>query len=1395
VVCVGVLFARGQNSQLIFDPNGNLQSQRAEGLALPKIIGQPQIQIAAPGASASFSVVVADTRGLSYQWRSNGSDLLGQTNDTLLLTNVSAANEGVYSVFISNGSGSVVSDPAFLFIDSNGNGLPDSWEVAHFGSLRQTATGDFDGDGVSNLQEFLDGTDPSDSASALYHLALVNDGGTVVVVPDQPAYTNGATVTLTAIASGGAPFHAWTGDVLSRSNSITVTMNTNKAVFAYFGPVPFLWTNAAGGDWNSASNWSPNLVPGTNDRVLIPLSATVTLNGNADCEDVTLGASGNTPTLTGSGTLTVRGSLLWSSGNFDGTGRTVVETGGVCVIDLSVAGAIHSRTLELGGTTFWTGSGHLTLDDAVITNRPGALFDVQSTGAFNLTGSGAGRFDNAGILHKAVAGTTAFNFVSFNNYNLAQVQSGTLLLAGGGTNSGSLSLDAGTTLNVASGTFTSSPGSSVVGGGRFDFSGGTANFAGDWLGTNNTFTFSGGTANFDGTGTVAPSVVNLDSGALGGAQTVTVGEVMNWTGGAMNGTGRTVIPPGVTLNAAISSFATMASRTLENSGTTIWTGLGNIILNDAVITNRPGALFDVQNASSINFGGGTPRLDNAGTFRKSGAGLTSFNGVSFHNYNDVEIQTGTLSLLGGGLNHSVIIVPASTALELGGGFNSSAGSSISGAGQFTASFGTVTLAGLVNVTGSNFFANGTANLTGNYFCTNNTLTISGATANFDGLGTVAPTVLNLNGTLGGAQTVTVGAVMNWTGGAMNGTGRTIISPGATLNASMPSTVSLAARTLENGGTTVWTGLGILLLSGVVTNRPGALFDIQSPSMINFGGDTPRFDNAGTFRKSTTSGTFIVTSGVNFSNYGKVEIRGGVLEANGGYFSSSNALLNCAIGGTLAGTNYGQLQVAGTVNLNGALSISLTNGFLPTTNNSFTVLTAGSRNGTFATFDYPSNSVTMQLSNTPNSVVVLVAEAAPALFGAVAYYPANGAGAPLSDVRVANVSLNLGGDTNLAALNSFDGSYSFTKLPPGGTYSVTPSLQNDSSTANGVTTLDIALIRRHVLGLAPLGSPYKLLAADANGSGTVTTLDIALIRKLILGLTNSLPAGLWRFVPADYVFPDPQNPWTAPTNRSYTNLTSGLTGQDFLAVKLGDVNNSWTAPPAPNAVIRPSARGVNDGAGEEDQNSIRFYTSNQVVHPGETVQVKVDVAGFDAVTTAQFTLEWDPKVLRYVGTSNFGLRGLGEDNFGSQLADSGKLTFSWDDPQGIGATVAEGSTLFMVAFAAIGPVGSGSVVALVDDPTLREATIGFKVARFEGSSGEIKIELENRVLLSGVNFAPGEVRVSVPTEAGVRYVLEFRDSLSEGAWRDSAAVVGDGTIKELTDLEATTRQRFYRVRVE
>jgi hypothetical protein len=49
-------------------------------------------------------------------------------------------------------------------IDTDADGLPDNWEIQYFGNLNQTASGDPDGDGLTNLLEYQQGRNPTKSA-------------------------------------------------------------------------------------------------------------------------------------------------------------------------------------------------------------------------------------------------------------------------------------------------------------------------------------------------------------------------------------------------------------------------------------------------------------------------------------------------------------------------------------------------------------------------------------------------------------------------------------------------------------------------------------------------------------------------------------------------------------------------------------------------------------------------------------------------------------------------------------------------------------------------------------------------------------------------------------------------------------------------------------------------------------------------------------------------------------------------------------------------------------------------------------------------------------------------------------------------------------------------------
>ncbi|MBT7058234.1 MAG: cadherin-like domain-containing protein [Lentisphaerae bacterium] len=312
--------------------------------------------------------------------------------------------------------------------------------------------------------------------------------------------------------------------------------------------------------------------------------------------------------------------------------------------------------------------------------------------------------------------------------------------------------------------------------------------------------------------------------------------------------------------------------------------------------------------------------------------------------------------------------------------------------------------------------------------------------------------------------------------------------------------------------------------------------------------------------------------------------------------------------------------------------------------------------------------------------------------------------------VHDVTMTLTGGATDATQTAADGTYDLT-VAVDADYMVTPSKASDTPLRNGVTTADISLIRRHILAIAALDAPEKLLAADVNGSDTVTTADIALIRRFVLAIVDTLPGGLWRFLPSDIVYADTRDPWGAPEARNYTDLDTDMADQDFMAIRLGDVNGSWVAPTGGRAGHdAPSTRIA----------GVTFDVSDELVNSGNPVSVNVSVGDFIDVTSAQFTLQWDPAVLAYASTGDYGLNGVAGGSFGTTLADSGKLTFSWDDPNAMGVTVDDATVVFSVTFDAIGAGGTSSAVALVDDPTLREVTIDFESVTFTPDDGTVEV---------------------------------------------------------------------------
>ena len=142
--------------------------------------------------------------------------------------------------------------------------------------------------------------------------------------------------------------------------------------------------------------------------------------------------------------------------------------------------------------------------------------------------------------------------------------------------------------------------------------------------------------------------------------------------------------------------------------------------------------------------------------------------------------------------------------------------------------------------------------------------------------------------------------------------------------------------------------------------------------------------------------------------------------------------------------------------------------------------------------------------------------------------------------VPDVTLTLIGSVSGSTLSDGSGNYAFWPLINGGSYTVTPAKAGLAPGSTGINTVDVLAAQRHFLQIVPLtGCP--LAAADVNGDSHVTTVDVIAIQRFFLGLSAGIAnVGKYQF---------------NPTSRSYTQLNSDQTAQNYDTIVFGDV-----APP-------------------------------------------------------------------------------------------------------------------------------------------------------------------------------------------------------------------------------------------
>ncbi len=250
----------------------------------------------------------------------------------------------------------------------------------------------------------------------------------------------------------------------------------------------------------------------------------------------------------------------------------------------------------------------------------------------------------------------------------------------------------------------------------------------------------------------------------------------------------------------------------------------------------------------------------------------------------------------------------------------------------------------------------------------------------------------------------------------------------------------------------------------------------------------------------------------------------------------------------------------------------------------------------------------------------------------------------SGLLVENVQVDIFLDDSVTVLmtayTDAAGTFQAAGVPTCDNYYVRPRKNDDAG--NGVTTLDLVIVSRHILGLEPITSPYKLIAADANRSNSISTLDLVAIQKVILQLEDGFPNNTsWRFVPADYAMPLDPFAQPFPEQVVIDNLLEA-TSVAFTAIKVGDLNDSANFTSGGEIALREAGQPWN------------LQLPDVALVAGQAYEVPVYWSG-EALSGMQWSKLFETSALRDLSIVPVGAMQQGEARY-HQAGE--ELLFSW-----------------------------------------------------------------------------------------------------------------------------------------
>ena len=629
------------------------------------------------------------------------------------------------------------------------------------------------------------------------------------------------------------------------------------------GPSVVSWTNVAGGDWGSATDWSSTPTePGAASNVAITLAGTygVSVNGSQAVNSVLLNDAG--AALTVNGTLSIGDTAAFEAGS-------VTLNGTLAAADAAaiVANAVTLST-NLG---FGTAVIDASLDNTGVVQVNHGTLTLNGGGSSNAFGLQAAA--NAVLEFGASTGTieSTFSLTGGRYQGLDTVISGS-------------TLDASAASGVVFGTLQLSASGELL------------------LGANNAQANAGFTQETTGPGGATGTPF------LWGTGTFTVFGGANLSGGQELDTGLTRLY-GVSVIGGTAGFSIEDGRTVENDGWLNWSSgsiqLGNEdypiypLTTGGTLDNVAGATFYITASGARIANGIGGVVDNAGIIAVYAGGSGVAFGDSIYNTGYVQVQSGTLALNdGGSSNASNLYVAPGAELEFGvanGLFGlpiSTPTFTLTG-GSFNA--GTVLINGTtVDATAASGLTIGTLRL-----AASGALLLGAGNGQTNGAFLQGPTTdLNATGMpfLSGSGTFTVFGGASLTNGVESGSGTTRLY-GVSSIGGAPAFELDGGRTVENDGWLNWSSGDITLgagdaaavtQSGTLTNVAGATFFVTASgySINNVAGGV--LNNAGVMAVYAGGGEVDIDAAV--TNTGYIQALSGTLSLNGGGISDAGGLV-------------------------------------------------------------------------------------------------------------------------------------------------------------------------------------------------------------------------------------------------------------------------------------------------------------------------------------------------------------------------------------------------------------------------------------------------------------------------------------------------------------------------